>query len=324
MPTKAHEAILDRELSKAEAKEVIDTVSPLLQELVNYATNALIRCSTSKSISVKEVEDRAILSLYRNIIELTDGIEVMLSQGCVIAAIPALRSSFEALLAITYILENNENYVRRSLAWIVGNLHNSIDMYERYDPSTKKGQDAKELFDDDREMTFLQRPIAPIEFINKKETEIQAQLARPHLQLIEEEYQRQITLQKSKKYIEWYSLFDGPRSLYQLTKRLGKGGSYVILYQPWSAIAHSESISFLARAKEGEYFIRRLRDIGKFREIANFSAVFLLRATRLILKKLRPGEEQGLKTWYIRDVQKLFLANLEAIQSNYQSMDYQS
>jgi len=311
MPTKPHEAILDRELSKAEAKEVIETASQLLQELVNYATNALIRCSTSKSLSGKEDEDRAILALYRHIIELTDGIEVMLSQGCALAAIPVLRSSFEASLAIEYILEKNEDYVQRSLAWIIGYLHNTIDKYECYDPSTKKGQEAKELFDKDIEMDLLQRPIAPIAVIQENITKIQAQLAKPHLELIEKEYQRQIALQKPKKRIEWYSLFDGPRSLLRLTKHLRRGASYVILYKQWSTIAHAESNSFLTRTNEGDYFIRRLRDIGQIREVANFSAVYLLRTTRLILKELRPGEEQALATWYKRDVQKPFQAILK-------------
>ena len=40
--------------------------------------------------------------------EMTDGIEVLISQACVVPAIPLLRSSFEALISMEYILEKEE------------------------------------------------------------------------------------------------------------------------------------------------------------------------------------------------------------------------
>ena len=80
--TKPLESILYRELSMAEAKEIIELASPLMQELVNYATNVLARCATSRTLSGREDEDVAALALYRHVIELTDGIEVLLSRSC--------------------------------------------------------------------------------------------------------------------------------------------------------------------------------------------------------------------------------------------------
>jgi hypothetical protein len=148
VPTKPLEPILYRELSEVEAKEFIDIASSLLQELVNYGTNALVRCATS--VSGKVDEDIAILALYRHIIEMTDGIEVLVSQSCAIPAIPLSRSSFEASLSMEYILEKDAEYIRRSLAWLVGYVHKRLDMYERFDPSTSKGQEFKRLFDQDK------------------------------------------------------------------------------------------------------------------------------------------------------------------------------
>jgi len=137
MPTNALDSILYRELSKVSAREIISIASPLLQELVNYATNALARCANAKNRKVDE--DLAILVLYRHIIELTDGIEVLVSESSPVPAIPLVRSSFEALLAMEYILENGQEYERRSLSWLVGYVHKRLDLYDRLDPSTQKG-----------------------------------------------------------------------------------------------------------------------------------------------------------------------------------------
>ena len=103
MPSAPLESILYRELSKAQAKEVLAKATPLLQELVNYSTHALARCATSPSGEIDV--DLSILALYRHIIEITDAIEVLVSQCCAEASSPLLRSSFEALISIEYILE---------------------------------------------------------------------------------------------------------------------------------------------------------------------------------------------------------------------------
>ena len=66
MPTKPLEAVLYREFSKESARPVIEVASPLLKEVVNYGTNAFMRCATSKSI--QQNEDLAPLMLYLHIV----------------------------------------------------------------------------------------------------------------------------------------------------------------------------------------------------------------------------------------------------------------
>ena len=99
MPTKELESVLHREISKAIASPIIAIASPLLQELVNYSTWAYMRCATSTS---EEYVDRAPLTLFLHVIEMTDSIEVLITQSCPSPAFPLLRSSFEALLFLEY------------------------------------------------------------------------------------------------------------------------------------------------------------------------------------------------------------------------------
>jgi hypothetical protein len=241
-----------------------------------------------------------VLALYRHIIELTDGIEVLLSQSCTIAAIPLLRGSFEALLALEYILENEKDYIQRSLAWIVGYVHKRIDMYERLDPSTNKGLESKRSFDDDKVMASMRKPMPSMADVQKAKANLQVMLAKPHLQPIEAEY-----TQHNKP--EWYRLFGGPNDLRTLAQRLRRGGEYEILYRQWSTTAHAQDfLSFMDRTDKGQSAIKRLRDPSQIREITSYTATFLLGATRLILTKLRPDED--LAPWYKRDVQELYRA----------------
>ena len=91
---------------------------PLLRDLVDYVTNAFVRCAEE----VKKDPDGnlAVLILYIHLIEMTDGVQVLVSEACATPATPLLRSSFETLLAIKFILESNvrEDYLLRSRSWL--------------------------------------------------------------------------------------------------------------------------------------------------------------------------------------------------------------
>jgi hypothetical protein len=296
VPTKPLESILYRELSRLNAKEFIDTASPLLQELINYATNVLARCADSSSGKVDE--DVAILALYRHIIEMTDGIESLISQSCAIPAIPLLRSSFEASLSMGYILENNTEYTRRSLAWLIGYVHKRLDMYERFDPSTSKGQEFKRLFDKDETVSGVNMP--PSSEAQKAIINLQSMLSKPHLQEVEKEYS------SFKKAPNWYRLFGGPPNLRALAEHLNRGAQYEFLYRQWSTTAHAQDLlPFIARTEKGASAIGGLRNPKELKSVTSFTATFILNATRLILGKLRPGED--FSKWYIREVRDRYL-----------------
>jgi len=216
MTTKPLETILYRELSKVEAKDIIEIASPLLQELVNYSTNAYARCATSTSGS--EDEDAAILTLYLHIIEMTDGVEVLVSQSCPVPAIPLVRSSFEALLSIKYILE--ADYVRRSLSWLVDYAHKRLTFYYEFmDPSTNRGKAFQKALRAHEYEEMQNLPLPPQIEVQQRIANLQDFLAKPHIQPVEAEFQN--FKRQYKRRPNWYELFGGPgRSLYELARYL--------------------------------------------------------------------------------------------------------
>jgi hypothetical protein len=295
MPTDPLDSILYRELSIARAEEIIGVASPLLKELVNYATNALARCAGSASGN--KDEDLSVLALYRHIIEMTDGIEVLVSQCCAIPAIPLVRSSFEALLSIEYILENEKDYIRRSLSWLVGYVHQRLDLYERLDISTPKGKETRRFIEEDAIASRL--PLPPLEEARKAKANLQSLLAKPHLQPIEAEFSGY------RRTPHWYKLYGGPSDLPALARHLNRRGHYELLHRSWSRVTHAQDLlPFLDRTAKGESAIGQLRDPSQLNEIASLAASFVLEATRRMLGKFRPGED--LSRWYEAEIQERF------------------
>ena len=104
MPTEPYDPILNRDIKNL-PKVIPEILTPCLQEVVNYATNFYERCQVSKEF--KSDDTFPILALYLHLIQMTDSIEVLISHGCTQPANLLLRSSFEAKLAVKYILEKD-------------------------------------------------------------------------------------------------------------------------------------------------------------------------------------------------------------------------
>ncbi len=130
--------LLDRNLARAHAREVIGVASPLLARTVNHGSWALARCL--QEASGKENVDTAPLSLYHQILETTDGIQELVHAGCSRATIPLLRSSFESVLALEFIVSDEERFEQRSLAWTCGHAHLRIADLELLSEKTEAGK----------------------------------------------------------------------------------------------------------------------------------------------------------------------------------------
>ncbi|MGB2963699.1 MAG: DUF5677 domain-containing protein [Anaerolineales bacterium] len=293
MPTKSHEAILYRELSIVDVNELIGISSSLLIEQVNYGTNALVRCQTSSKSDIDV--DLSIFALYRHLLEITDGIEVLLSNACIVSALPLLRSSFEGYLSMEYILEEDESFERRSLSWLVGYVHSRLDMYKRFDPSTNKGKEARKIFEDD----IVTSSFFPLASSLQKQNQLAIEnldsfLSKDHIKPINDEY-------KKHKNPKWFHLFKGPSTIRDLAVHHKMGGSYEILYRYWSRSAHGQDLlSFISRTVDGESAIGKIRNTKDLALAASLASTFLLGATRKLIKKYRPGED--ISRWFKKEI----------------------
>lgn len=300
MPTKPFERLLYRDLRKAEAKEIIEIASPLLQEVINYATNAFQRCQESV-VGEAADEPLPVFDSYYHVIEMTDGIEVLVSQSCAVPAIPLLRSSFEALLTIEYILK--DDCKNRAFAWLVCNAHNRIKQYEMLDTSHQRGKEFLAALKEEG-IDNLDSQSPPD--IAKAVQNLQSLLNNPNYKIAEGEYQK--LKRTGKRRVDWYRLFNGPSNLRELAKHLNRWSEYDMLYRYWSNIVHVSDLShFLTKTETGSPAFKVLRNHEDLGQVAKMACTFTIDATRLMLNKYRSGEAASFKRWYISEIRDRYL-----------------
>lgn len=295
MPTKPLESVLYRELSRAEAAGTIELASGLLQELVNYASNALVRCATSSE--AQPLQDYALLCLYRHIMEMVDAVEILTAQACAVPAMPLVRSAFEAVISMEYIVEAVGDYRARSLAWLVDYVHQRLASYELLDPSTARGSEFRHALAHDEVAGAVSLPLPAevgVAILNLKEL-----LAQPEVALVDER------LRQLGKPRRWYRLSGGPSDLRELARHVGRGGQYDVLYRQWSRVVHAQDFSrFFVKIPVGQGELRGIRDTRELKQVASFAANYMLRATFILLTKFRPGENP--RAWYEREVRQRY------------------
>ena len=295
MPTKPLDSMLNRDIDKVQAKLIIDIASPLLQEVINYATNAYERCRTSKNGGKEEAFP--VLASFLHIIQMMDSIEVLISSGCGPPGFLLLRSSFEAKLGIEYILDRKGK--TRALAWELSNIIDQINEFQRYDPSHQKGKEYRKLLSEDRlnytgELPFLSETRVTLDLLHNL-------LKQPVFSDLYSEYKR--LLKKRGRPPEWHSFFDGPRTIWALAHHLGQIGTYENLYRSWSKITHADDFAHLVLPLKNER-----RTLGPIRNplhlvhIAATAVSFLIETIELLLKEYRTGELQNYRRWYEEEV----------------------
>jgi hypothetical protein len=292
MPTDPLKAILDRDLSKATIHEPSRDACALLTEIINHGTNFLLRCK--EQASIKDGRDLAILILYRQILELSDSITVMISESCVASSVPLIRSLFEAYVSLEYLLESESEYEKRSIAFIVCWYYRILDVYTHLEDLVNKTKDASAFKVGIKGLLInklhqnIRKIQADKEFIQERA------LNDPNLEDAIQEYRRK-TAKRPGRPIEWYSLYGGPDSLAKLSAKLGRESQYYLDYSLWSRYCHAGDPSSLMDGNE----IRRIRELDGFMEILQYSISFLIGGTRLLAAKFKLEDE--VRLWLIKE-----------------------
>ena len=302
MPTDPHPDILYRDFAIVQVRDAFPRAAPLLREVVNFATNAFVRC-----LSYGEGEENlhlAPFALHRHILELTDSIEVLVNNGCPAACNANLRSSFEALLSLEYMTEPGADYRTRSLSWLAAYARDHLRTYRALLQSSSEGKDFLSAIQNDK--TVREFPPFPQDKVADGIARMERLLAREQFRAIQEEFA------KFKREPRWYHLFGGPANLHDLADHLRRPAQYDVLYRQWSLTTHGlDFFPFIAPAPPGQKAIRGLRDVASTNEVTTFAATFLIDGTRLLLDKFHPGEAWG--NWYMREVRQDYSATARSI-----------
>lgn len=296
--------ILDRDVSRAQIEPIRIIAEPLLQDVIDDAVGVFARCSHTAPDGDANL---GILPPFHHIIEMVDGVQVLLAESGVAASLPVLRSAFEALVGIKYVLkENSEN---RALCYVVADLKDRIRWYDSMDPRTDRGTQYRQDIGLKDNPDY---PIPPLDEVERGRAQIEGLLEQPLFRPHSDEYER--TRRARKGIPPWFSLYEGPRNLRELTRVTGDLDDYVILYSHWSKTAHAVDLSSQLGEKEGIATIRVIRSPQNIEQQYLFATYFLLEAGRLILGYYRQGELVRYAKWYKERISTR-LERLEAIET---------
>jgi hypothetical protein len=285
-------SLLDRDRSLAQARPLIDSLRPPLVDAANYGAQVFGRLVETPREGEVQDERLAILFSYLTLVEMLDGVEVLVSGAAPVPARLALRTQFEALLTIDFILR--EDTRRRALAWLVCHLHRRIAIYETHDPKTARGAEYQRDYSED---SFIQNAASqPVIDSYKPVAQVLKMLSLPHLKEAEEEYQRIKSLKKRRR---WYCFHDGPTDLRALAKRCRRGAQYGLLYTEWSGTSHADDLHRqLVPTKDQTLGVRVIREVSELKTAAHFALTFFIDATLQVMKRYRPQDLPAWRVWY--------------------------
>lgn len=306
MSWEANRAILDRDLAIVNAQPFVEHMRPVLVEVVNYATHALLRCNSE----AREAGPGAFapLALYHHMIEMADGVETLCAASAAVACVPLIRSMFEAWIGLQWILERDSEFERRGVAWVVGEARRELATLEQLDKGTPRGAAFRADLARDRFARKVRRPrSADIRRAVESRT---AELGDARYSETVAEFDR-LRGERGREPV-WFSLFGGPADLEQLARATGVPGLYAVLYRDWSCVVHAgDGSRYSALGPEGIRVVGHLREPEELPLNTGFCVSIILDATRLMLRKFRSGEEAMHGRWYVEEV-KLGLARARA------------
>lgn len=295
--------VLDREIARVQIEKVRDLCSPVLREVIDEGVGIFERCSQT---APDGDENLGILFPFHHLLEMADGIDVLLAESAVVASHPLLRAVFEALLGIKYVL--SEDTARRALSYVVADVKARVAWYEDMDPETDRGKQF-------RAETGLRRadgfPFPDVEQTRAAKANLEKMLAREPYDELTREFER-LRKRRNRKPA-WYSLFDGPGNLRELARDVGELPNYDILYRQWSKTTHAADLDRQLTAGNSGAAVRVIRSPIGIETRYIFAINFVLETSRHILEHYRRGELERQSKWYMEKISPQ-LKRIEAIE----------
>jgi len=263
------------------------TKIPTLKETITGADQLFSYCR--RTCAHPNCQDFPSLALYRHMIHMADGVEILSTAKALLAILPLLRSMLECFLALEYI--HQQDYEQRSLAWLCAYIHQEIDIRETIDPSTEKGkQFQKEA--EKAQRYWTDTLLKPGSSLCTQTANLRMALNTETFSKVEAEYQR--LKQKSGK-AKWFQMFEGPQNVFQMARVTGWLAFYSIFYKPWSAAVHGTDAGSLGQELvDGTVEFKNLRFEDGLQYEVDGAKILLAKASERMARKFgNSGSNSG-------------------------------
>lgn len=306
MPTKPNENFIPRNIENPEIQEILNQYSSALEELVNFASHVANWCS--EKIHGGEELAPVILS-FRHIFELIDAISVLVKYSCIEPCKILLRSVFESVLTVKYILEKDT--VKRGMAFMTCCWHLEINNLRKLNP--KDNMHKQFLAKKRRDKYIKNVPLPKIPNAKDRIIIIEDHLNSPEYIESEREFQRLKSAIKRKpkgipkKRFNWYSMYGGPANIEGLADYLELPLEYELLYRDWSGLVHGidiimKNIEVVDQDRSSISQIRLPRDAF---EITKTAMNFGLEIIPRFVENFVPAKIQESRDWFSKEIETL-------------------
>lgn len=276
--------ILNRDLAIVESKALFDEYSAYLEELCNFASNALVRCE--KSLKGIKGTPATLIFLYFHIIQMSDGVQVLCSRASYDTAVLLLRSLWEATLSVEFIVESD--FEKRSTAW----LASCYLKRKRSDELLRSIDGKKSKFELMQENDKVHRDT---KFTLPDQMQLAKQLEQYDKMFEKQKFQEALELlgknRGNKKVKKWYAIDGGPNNLKELADHLEHPIEYEKIYKAFSDVSHGQDPGSAIEGIDGKQYLSPMRSDKNSILVYSMTSNYLTIATNLVVNKIRPDED---------------------------------
>ena len=136
-------------------------------------------------------------------------------------------------------------------------------------------------------------------------TEINDQLRRDEFSEIASEYSKRKKAKKPRKSLHWYSMYDGPENLRDLSTHIGLEYVYILYKIGSSAIHAGDGINGVTSLSDGSPITKPIRWAEKLPYLCKTACMALHSAVETYLGAVSPNTVQEYRAWYEQNMPEL-------------------
>jgi len=302
MPTKPNEDIIPDYRGNPELLGILSHYASLIDETVNFGSQVFTWIFATVNKGDHHI---AALSFFRRSIELLDSISVLIKNSCISPSRVLLRSLFEVLLSLEYMLQKDlEN---RGRDYILCLKYKEIDYLKKFVSSDPLHVEYVNKYKNDE---LLRNPVIPeipnvMESIKAKKKLVKSEFYSSS----EASYQAIKRAKKGRNPKWWFNLHDGPKDIFDLAEKMSRPAQYEVMYRNWAGYAHGtggmdEQVEIIGK---GQIAIPQLRSPKDAEFVAFIAISYGLTILRIMIHEYAKEKLKDFGVWYKKEIQAGYL-----------------
>lgn len=283
----------------------IAEVEGFIDDIITYGQYIFGLISAEEN---KKFSDTSILLLFRESLEILDGIKSLVKGSSFNVIEILLRNLFENMIYFDYIFKDDKLIEKKALAYDIECIHKKIDLYKKLNKNSNSKDCYRvsigEDFVEDYDTSELDNKIKNLESIFSKYNEYkQVNLDRKNKKNKIEKSIRKKSKKDVNINLKWYQVYGSSNNFRELCREVEMEKEYLIIYKGWSDKVHVGSASEGFYIEDSQAFIRNPKipkDITTVPNTINFSLTFLVSIFKNIIDYFLQNEDKkNMIDWYV-------------------------